>query len=351
MRPWVIRFGRVGDMVLQSVLFHHLRLRYGSPCGLITSGAWSADLYRNDPNVGVLKQLRLRHMPAWMNPEHWTVAQQIRSCRGPFYVSEDSPRQVGKVRWILHRAGVSPDRCVFLSDHSSALTHWIDRLNAFGSLTPRAFEGTAPIVPGQQWDAPKLCVTPADRLDAETWLRRRGIAERPLVLLQPGNRRTMRKLRSRQRDTKSWPTENWAAIACHVLNHVPECHVLICGSSAEQELLTSIVQRARSNRITAATCELPLRRLMALTEVAHSMISVDSGPAHMASALGCPLVVLYGAELVAVWSRRSALAVPTVELGGPPSYGAVSDISVKSVSEAWSDVASRIDTFDRTVIV
>ena len=40
--------------------------------------------------------------------------------------------------------------------------------------------------------------------------------------------------------------------------------------------------------------DLPLRRLIALLSMAHSCISVDTGPAHVAAALDCPLVVLFG---------------------------------------------------------
>ena len=43
--PLLIRFGRIGDMVLQLPLLHLLRRRYGQPCRLLTSGGWSASLF------------------------------------------------------------------------------------------------------------------------------------------------------------------------------------------------------------------------------------------------------------------------------------------------------------------
>ncbi|MEW5297215.1 MAG: hypothetical protein WDW36_000439 [Sanguina aurantia] len=52
--------------------------------------------------------------------------------------------------------------------------------------------------------------------------------------------------------------------------------------------------RSQDRRCAAATAVLPLGRLKALLEIAHSMISVDTGPAHLAAAMGCPLVVLFG---------------------------------------------------------
>ena len=53
-----------------------------------------------------------------------------------------------------------------------------------------------------------------------------------------------------------------------------------------------------------------LRELFALCEAAHSMISVDTGPAHAAAALSLPLVVLYGAEIPRYWLPRSPFGSP-----------------------------------------
>ncbi len=49
--PIVIRFGRLGDMVLLSPLLNLLHRRYHNPCWLIGSGPWSAQLYRRHENV------------------------------------------------------------------------------------------------------------------------------------------------------------------------------------------------------------------------------------------------------------------------------------------------------------
>ncbi len=326
-------------MVLQSVLLHHLRCRYGMPCGLIASGTWSTDIYRDNADVGFIRQLRTRHVPPWISPEHWALARHLSMWHGPFYVSDDAPKQVSRARWLLRRAGVTPDRCVFLADHPSRSTHWVDRLNEFGSVTPLAFLSTPAIDPRHEWHAPRLSLTADDRLDVQRWLQRRGIVEQPAVLLQLGNRRTMRRLRSRQRDTKVWPSGHWAAVAQHVLRSLPECHVLLCGSPDEARLLASVQRCVRSTRVSVAAHDLPLRRLMALSEIAHSMISVDSGPAHIAAALGCPLVVLYGTESAAVWGRRSSVGAPIIELSDSDGH-TVSDIAVESVIEAWSRIAA-----------
>lgn len=346
MRPWVIRFRCVGDMVLQSVLLHHLRRRDRWPCGLVTGGTWSSELFHAHPDVGLIRQLRWRHGPFWLNAGLWKLASELSSWHGPFYVSDDSSKQVDRARWLLEHAGVTADRCIFLVDHPSKAMHWVDRLNEFASLTPTAFEGTDAIDPRQEWFAPRLSLVDEDRRDVSGWLHQRGLMNRPLVLLQPGNRRTMRRWRSRQPDTEAWPVDSWAALAHQILGRMPECGIVLCGSKTEERMLAAILHQVGSARIALAAFDLPLRRLMALTEVAHSMISVDSGPAHIASAFGCPLVVLYGAEPIATWSRRSTYDAPIIELGGPPAHDSVSGIEVESVMNAWLFVASIKASFD-----
>ena len=80
---------------------------------------------------------------------------------------------------------------------------------------------------------------------------------------------------------------------------------------------------------------LELRPLFALSEAAHSMISVDTGPAHAAAALGLRVVVLYGAVPQAVWLPRSPSGSPVIGLGGPPQSDRADRIEVKTVLDAW----------------
>jgi heptosyltransferase-2/heptosyltransferase-3 len=80
-----------------------------------------------------------------------------------------------------------------------------------------------------------------------------------------------------------------------------------------------------------------------MMERAHSMVSVDTGPSHMAAAVGCPQVVLYGAEPAEVWSRRGSLAQPIIELSGPPENRSASTIPADRVIAAWRDLADRIE--------
>jgi heptosyltransferase-2/heptosyltransferase-3 len=264
----------------------------------------------------------------------------LRRCTGPIYVSEDVTRQLPKIRRLLRISGVPIERCVFLADHAGAPVHWVDRLLQFGSMTPSAYDAQRfPVAPECCWDAPRLSIRADDRKDRDTWLREQGIATRPIVLLQPGNKHAMKWGRARGDDSKAWSVAAWAELIAAVRSDLPTACILLCGSVGETPLLHEIRTAAHVSDVNVTTRGLPLRRLLALMEIAHCMISVDTGPSHMAAAAGCPLIVLYGAESRAKWGRRSPFGRPIIELGGPPDSRAVRDIPVDQVVTAWRNIA------------
>jgi heptosyltransferase-2/heptosyltransferase-3 len=77
--------------------------------------------------------------------------------------------------------------------------------------------------------------------------------------------------------------------------------------------------------------------LVALLSRAAGLLTVDSGPAHAAAAVGCPLVVLFGRAsptLYRPWGTAGAdVKVLTGNIEGEPS---MLGITAAEVIEAWS---------------
>ncbi len=342
--PLVVRFGRVGDMALHIPLLRLLHKRYRHPCTVLTSGPWSRPLFAGSEDVASIWQLRARHGQLLLSPERWRVVLALRRHRGPIYVTEDMPRHIAKIRRLFWLAGIGPDQCVFLIDHPiREVEHWVDRLQRIGQLTPKAFDGSRfPVVREDIWSAPRLAVGEDDRRDLDAWLRKRGFSpDRPLVVLHPGNKRSMKWGRPRSVDSKAWPVERWVGLVRAMHRLLPAATLLLCGSKAEQNLLDEIHCAAALDVVALATDDLPLRRYIALLEIAHSMVAVDTGPAHLAAAVGCPLVVLYGADSPLRWSRRSPVQRPVLELGGTSPQGGIRDIQLDDVIDAWLSVAPK----------
>jgi heptosyltransferase-2/heptosyltransferase-3 len=169
-----------------------------------------------------------------------------------------------------------------------------------------------------------------------------------LVLVQPGNRRTMRGkgLRISSEDDKAWPIERWAALLHQVHQQLPQAAIVLCGAPRESLLLSWIAAATQLPVVVRA--ELPLPRLLALCERAHSMISVDTGPAHAAAALSLPLVVMFGAHSQREWLPRSPSGSAVVGVGGPPQSSRLDQITAQTVFDAWRGLEVRPTTVHAT---
>lgn len=343
--PVVIRFGRLGDTILLQPLLRKLYLRHGQPCQLLALGDWPAVLYSAQPEVAGYIPLRSQYGPLWMRPQRWRAALALRRLReSPFYIAEPELRTRTKVRPMLALAGVPADHCSFIEDLPlQEGEHWVDWLLRFGDSTPAAFRTTVESTSLPVLAAPQLRVSVAERSDRDAWLRAQGMGGRPLVLLQAANKRTVRwnGVRHADDDEKSWPAERWAALARAIGYRLPEAQIVFCGASAEAGYLETVMAAMDtvSPRITAAV--LPLGRLKALLEIAHSMVSVDTGPAHLAAAVGCPLVVLFGGRSPLLWAPRSAVGSAVVTIGGLPAAHRIDEIDTGQVVAAWRAMPAR----------
>ena len=92
---------------------------------------------------------------------------------------------------------------------------------------------------------------------------------------------------------KRWPTDRFAQLADH-LHTEHNLAVLINGSPAESDLCNQIITRAKTNPISLPALGNTLGALKPIIAGAKILITNDTGPRHIAAALGTPLVTLFG---------------------------------------------------------
>ncbi len=102
---------------------------------------------------------------------------------------------------------------------------------------------------------------------------------RPVVLLSPGA----------GWGAKRWPAERYGAVAADL--HARGCMVLVNAGPQEQPIAAEVV---RASAGVAQAPEFTLERLIALTRRVCLVIAGDTGPLHLACALGKPVVGIYG---------------------------------------------------------
>lgn len=294
-RPLVIRFGAFGDMILMIPALKLLSARYGAPCDVVSSGPWTRPLLSRVPSAGECMLLTSRRAPYWFNrSQRELVCWLKRRPPGPVYVFEPDEKPLS----LLKRAGIAPEFVSTLRDYPRlAAEHILAQTMRVAQATPPAFStfDTASRKTASIPDA-RPVLTTEDRRDCEDWLHRHHATAAPLVLLQPGNKKTMKGGdRRRSSNVDYWSEENWAAVIRGIRKTLPAARIVICGAPAERSIAEDIVALLPEERdfVIIGANELPLLRLLALQERAHSMISVNTGPAHSAAAMGCPLVVMF----------------------------------------------------------
>jgi ADP-heptose:LPS heptosyltransferase len=347
--PTVFFFARLGDMVMVTRMLNQLHRRYGRPCQVIGTGSWTPSTYAGNPDVEGVWAFH-RHLPFLLDAAWRPVRRELRAnAPGPIYVCEKHYRQLPRIYRMLYLSGVDPRRCVFLTERPirrpiQPTDHLVDRMVALGARTPANLQATDYPGPGNDaLDGPRLYVLESERAEREAWLNAEGFAGRELILIQPGNHRTMGPRRARWRrlntDDKWWPIGRWAELLQRIHRERPDAILLLRGSHEEVSLLREI--QAATKLANVATVGTTLRELYALCEAASSMVSVDSGPGHAAAALSVPLVVLYGAEAPLYWLPRSPSGSPVVAVGGPPASRRADQVSVDAVFGAWCRVAAQ----------
>jgi ADP-heptose:LPS heptosyltransferase len=354
--PVVIWYGRIGDMIMLSALLEILHRRFGQPCRIIGAGGWTAEIYRSHHDVAEVICLG-RHTAFFLDRAWWRARRALRADpNAPVFVCEDYHKKLPRTMRLLRWSGTPASRCIFMEDvlaaaqrRGQAPEHWVDRLVELGRCTPPAFrEADFPWPDPAPRCAPQLEITPAERAECEAWLASQGWLGRPLVLVQPGNQRTMKggaRPRISPDDHKAWPVERWAELLQHIQGHLqlrmPQALIVLVGAPQEAPFLELIRAEAKLPAVSIAV--LSLRRLFALCARSHSMISVDTGPAHAAAAIGLPLVVLFGASPPQIWKPRSAAGSPVIGVGGHPVASRVDRIPEPVVFEAWCGLLEQLN--------
>ena len=343
-RPLVVRCGAFGDMVLLTALIRVLHAQFQSPVDIVTSGPWSEPLLRGQPGVGEILSIRSRKTPYWLSVDQRRVVRCLRSRgAGPTWYCDGNEA----ARPLLRRAGIPDEYIVDVKNHplmpgEHATEQWrrLAQIMPAGILAPPvpAVARLAAVTPG-------CCLEVGDqqRADLEIWLKSRGLAGTPLILIQIGNKRTMRRgLRRLAVNNKYWPNERWADVLHHVRRRCPDHAIVLLGTGPEYDLNQEVMALANVARIYNAADDLPIPRLVALLARGAGLITVDSGPAHAAAAVGCPLVVLFGKALPSLyrpWGTAGAdVKVLCGQLAGQPD---MLGIDSASVIDAWSGLKLR----------
>ncbi len=275
---FVIRRRYLGDIVLLGSLLRNLRLRWpDARLSVLTEPAYASVLALNpDVDHAMLLPARLAAWPAFL--------RALRRGRLTHVLDLDNTEKTAAI------ARVSGAAC------RVALHHGIHRLKFRAAYThvvhdPTGLHETRPITEyylraleplGVPLATREVRLVPRDD-DVAAMRRLVGAAGR-VLLVHPGTRSAHRL----------WPAEHFAQV-CDFAQDELGAQVVLVGGPGDAVVLDDIRRHARMHLFTPPGA-LPLARFAALARLADAMLCHDSGPMHVAAAVGTPVVALLGSQ-------------------------------------------------------
>lgn len=151
--------------------------------------------------------------------------------------------------------------------------HVIEQNHALAAQALKPYLGESPL----KLPAPQLPHDPAAEDWAEAEIARLGIAS--FAIVNPGA----------GWGAKQWPSERFGAVAKALAAH--NIKTLVNAAAGEENLAREVIDASGGN---AFELRCTIGQLIAITRRARIFIGGDTGPLHLAAALGIPVVALYG---------------------------------------------------------
>jgi len=137
------------------------------------------------------------------------------------------------------------------------------------------FSWTAGI--GRDADGLEIAIAPEDQAWADGYLAERGLTGKPIIAMQLGA----------SQESKQWPVERFAALADALDPSLGE--ILLVGSPHEQPLGDAFLTNV-TRRVISSIGDSSLGQLAALLQRSRVLITNDTGPMHVATAVGTRVI-------------------------------------------------------------
>ncbi len=269
----LVRFSSLGDVLLTTPLIRALRARHpDATLTALTKEEWAPLLVAN-PHLDQVVSIARGESVA-------TVARAIRSAgfthRLDLHGSVRTRilRMLAPGSWTTYDARRRARRILIREKRDSYGTHV--------PVPERYFEAARELDVTPDGGPPELCLSASATARAEEWLSGAGLdGPEPLVAIAPGAAHA----------TKRWPVRHWRQLAGALAR--AGCRILVVGGTGDRAVGAELVAAVPS-RLRSAAGALDLQATGALLQRARVVISGDTGPMHLATAVGTPVVALFG---------------------------------------------------------
>jgi heptosyltransferase-2 len=271
----VIQTSFLGDVILTTPLIAELARR--GPVDVLVTPEGAAVL-ANNPNIrNVIRYDKRGTYGSTLTL--WQTIQDLRN-RRPYaaaYLAQGSFRS-----GLLAMMTGAKERIGFASStgrvlYTTQLPYRPDRHHAERLWSLSMSECADPPTPDQT--RPRLYPSDEDRRDIDLLLRREGGSDEPFVALAPGS---------------AWGTKRWPYYVELARKLGDDFRVAIIGSKADARIADEITAALPDRGVINAVGVLSLLASAELIGRAQAIVTNDSAPQHLASAMGTPTLTIFG---------------------------------------------------------
>ena len=287
MRLLVFRAGALGDTLMVTPLLRALSDAYPEGEIDVLASASAAPILEHHPLIRRLEILKWRNIPYLLSREKHALVRRLGEASYDLAVLlERAPHY----RELLTRAAIRDVRS-FREAPFNPKAHAIENYLRVADMDPTTTSHDM-----------EAFLTDEDRARAGELLS--GL-DPPRIGIHLGYGPGSKKKNQATR-LKGWPLEHFSRLSRSLAER--GANLVFTGSKADREDIARVAPESALDLSGQTT----VRELGAVIEKLELFISVDSGPAHLAAAVGTPLVVLWGPafyEQVRPVSSRSAIRV------------------------------------------
>ena len=282
----------IGDVLLTTPAIRLLRQTYPKAHITMVVNKGTEDVLRHNPHLNrilTIDRKMVKETPFHKRLRYeWGILKALRERRYDLSVDFDSGERaaflafLGRVSIRLgfrHRRG--PRHLIFHQQISTeGYPHTVERNLMLVEKALGLFRKDARL---------ELYTGPEEDRRMTLWLRKHRLSGKDLVVIHPGARFWF----------KRWPAEKWASLV-DTLQGEQGLSVVITGGGREMEDVRTILSKMKTPAYSIAG-QTTILELAALIKKAALFIGNDSGPMHIAAAVGVPVIALFGPTAPSVW--------------------------------------------------
>lgn len=307
----LITLSNLGDIILTTPVLEKLHMSFPHARVDVVTGSDGKEIFILHPAV----------RDVYVTQNHRTLRKRVKQI---FFLRRLKYDLVVDLKKTLIPFLLGELSCVKTAEEAPSLHKKDEHLSRISSVISDPFSDAGFFLPIKATD-----VTECDKLIRE--------CDKNIAVINPGAKSHL----------KRWPAEKFAELSDRLISELGMC-VFLVGTDNDREIVSNVMERAGSSPVDLCS-KTSLGILSALMRKAKLVITNDSAPLHVASAVNAPTVAIFGPtdeEKYGPLADKRSVVKPKVECrpcekalcAVGPDEGCMPNITVAEVFSACEEV-------------